>query len=112
MEAGKMDVELGPVPLKELQDYCSRTFRHVAEGKGLDFTIELDPTLGDTIHTDTKRLQQVLKNLLSNALKFTEHGTVQLKISRPAAGWRTNHPVLVRFKSVVPFPVPDPASHI
>jgi len=107
IESGKMDVELGPVQLMQLQDYCSRTFRHVAEGKGLDFTIELDPTLGDTIHTDTKRLQQVLKNLLSNALKFTEHGTVRLKISRPAAGWRTSHPVLGRVKSVVAFSVTD-----
>ncbi len=107
IESGKMDVELGPVQLTQLQDYCSRTFRHVAEGKGLDFTIELDPTLGDTIHTDTKRLQQVLKNLLSNALKFTEHGTVKLKISRPAAGWRTTHPVLGRVKSVVAFSVSD-----
>jgi signal transduction histidine kinase/DNA-binding response OmpR family regulator/HAMP domain-containing protein len=107
IESGKMDVELGPVQLTQLQDYCSRTFRHVAEGKGLDFTIELDPTLGETIHTDTKRLQQVLKNLLSNALKFTEHGTVRLKISRPAAGWRTSHPVLSRVKSVVAFSVTD-----
>jgi signal transduction histidine kinase/DNA-binding response OmpR family regulator len=107
IESGKMDVELGPVQLMQLQDYCSRTFRHVAEGKGLDFTIELDPTLGDTIHTDTKRLQQVLKNLLSNALKFTEHGTVRLKISRPAAGWRSTHPVLSRVKSVVAFSVTD-----
>src|SRR5258706_9240636 len=107
IESGKMDVELGPVQLIQLQDYCSRTFRHVAEGKGLDFTIELDPTLGDTIHTDTKRLQQVLKNLLSNALKFTEHGTVRLKVSRPAAGWRTTHPVLSRVKSVVAFSVTD-----
>jgi HAMP domain-containing protein/signal transduction histidine kinase/DNA-binding response OmpR family regulator len=107
IESGKMDVELGPVQLTQLQDYCSRTFRHVAEGKGLDFTIELDPTLGDTIHTDSKRLQQVLKNLLSNALKFTEHGTVRLKISRPVSGWRSNHPVLSRVKSVVAFSVTD-----
>jgi HAMP domain-containing protein/signal transduction histidine kinase/DNA-binding response OmpR family regulator len=107
IESGKMDVELGPVQLTQLQDYCSRTFRHVAEGKGLDFTIELDPTLGDTIHTDSKRLQQVLKNLLSNALKFTEHGTVRLKIARPVSGWRSNHPVLSRVKSVVAFSVTD-----
>src|SRR6202043_557338 len=107
IESGKMDVELGPVQLTQLQDYCSRTFRHVAEGKGLDFTIELDPTLGDTIHTDSKRLQQVLKNLLSNALKFTEHGTVRLKIARPVSGWRTTHPVLSRVKSVVAFSVTD-----
>src|ERR1700730_8809529 len=107
IESGKMDVEVGSVRFEELQDYCSRTFRHVAEGKGLDFTIELDPTLGDTIHTDTKRLQQVLKNLLSNGLKFTEHGSVRLKISRPAAGWRTTHPVLGRVKSGVAFSVSD-----
>jgi HAMP domain-containing protein/signal transduction histidine kinase/DNA-binding response OmpR family regulator len=107
IESGKMDVELGPVQLAQLQDYCLRTFRHVAEGKGLDFAIELDPTLGDTIHTDTKRLQQVLKNLLSNALKFTDHGAVKLKISRPASGWRSTHPVLGRVKSVVAFSVSD-----
>jgi HAMP domain-containing protein/signal transduction histidine kinase/CheY-like chemotaxis protein len=107
IESGKMEVELGPVQLTQLQDYCSRGFRHVAEGKGLDFTIDLDPALGETMHTDVKRLQQVLKNLLSNALKFTEHGSVRLKISRPHHGWRTNHPVLGRVKSVVAFSVTD-----
>ncbi len=107
IESGKMDVELGPVRFTELQDYCSRTFRHVAEGKGLDFTIELDSTLADNMHTDTKRLQQILKNLLSNALKFTEHGSVRLKIARPTAGWRSNHPVLSRVKGIVAFSVTD-----
>src|SRR6202030_4164330 len=99
IESGKMDVELGPVQLTQLQDYCSRTFRHVAKGKGLDFTIELDPTLGETIHTDTKRLQQVLKNLLSNALKFTEHGTVRLMMDLTTSGWSPNHMVLSTAKS-------------
>ena len=107
IESGKMDVELGPVRLTELQDYCSRTFRHVAEGKGLDFTIELDNTLGDTMHTDTKRLQQVLKNLLSNALKFTEHGVVRLRITRPDPAWHSSHPVLSRVKGVIAFSVTD-----
>src|SRR5690349_12233099 len=102
-----MEVELGPVQLTQLQDYCSRAFRHVAEGKGLDFNIDLDPALGETMHTDVKRLQQVLKNLLSNALKFTEHGSVRLKISRPASSWRSTHPVLSRVKSVVAFSVSD-----
>ncbi len=107
IESGKMDVELGPVRLTELQDYCSRSFRHVAEGKGLDFTTELETGLGDTVYTDTKRLQQVLKNLLSNALKFTEHGSVRLTISRTAEGWQTMHPVLSRAKSVIAFSVTD-----
>jgi len=71
-----MDVELGPVQLGQLQDYCSRTFppRRRRQGPGLH--IELDPTLGDTIHTDTKRLQQVLKNLFVQRAEIygTRHG--------------------------------------
>ncbi|MCU1257282.1 MAG: sensor hybrid histidine kinase, partial [Bryobacterales bacterium] len=107
IESGKMDVELGGVRFTELQDYVSRNFRHVAEGKSLEFTIDLDPQLPSTIHTDVKRLQQVLKNLLSNALKFTSKGSVVLHIDVATDGWRRNHPVLNRAKSVVAFSVTD-----
>ena len=55
----------------DLQQYVERTFRHVAEAKNVDFMIRLDPRLPDSMLTDTKRLQQVIKNLLSNAFKFT-----------------------------------------
>jgi len=107
IESGKMDVEIGGVRFLELQDYCSKTFRHVAEGKGLDFTIELGSSLpSEVMHTDAKRLQQVLKNLLSNALKFTEHGSVRLSIEKAAGGWTPNHPILSR-SSVVAFSVSD-----
>jgi signal transduction histidine kinase len=93
IESGKMDVEIGSIRLTELRDYCSRTFRHVAEGKGLEFTVDLDQNLpAETIATDAKRLQQVLKNLLSNAIKFTERGTVRLTMERTTTGWaRTTH---------------------
>ncbi len=80
IESGKMDVEVGGVRFTDLEDYVANTFRHVADGKGLEFQIAVDPELSPAIHTDAKRLQQVLKNLLSNALKFTAKGSVKLSI--------------------------------
>jgi len=108
IESGKMDLDIGGVRFAELQDYCGKTFRHVAEGKGLDFGINLGgPVANEIMHTDAKRLQQVLKNLLSNALKFTEHGSVQLTIDKAYSGWSLGHPILSRAKSVIAFTVMD-----
>jgi HAMP domain-containing protein/signal transduction histidine kinase/DNA-binding response OmpR family regulator len=108
IESGKMDVEIGSVRFAELRDFCSRTFRHVADRKGLDFSVELAENLApESILTDAKRLQQVLKNLLSNALKFTEHGMVRLRIERAVSGWSANHSVLHKVKSVIAFSVSD-----
>jgi HAMP domain-containing protein/signal transduction histidine kinase/DNA-binding response OmpR family regulator len=108
IESGKMDVEIGSVRFSEVRDFCGRTFRHVAEGKKLEFSIDLGESLpAETIITDAKRLQQVLKNLLSNALKFTEHGTVRLRVERANSGWSPNHSVLNRAKSVIAFSVTD-----
>ena len=103
-----MDVEVGSVRFSEVRDFCSRTFRHVADGKGLDLFIDLAESVqAETIITDSKRLQQVLKNLLSNALKFTEHGSVKLRIERATSGWSATHSVLNRVKSVIAFSVSD-----
>ena len=107
IESGKMDVEIGSMRFSELRDFCSRTFRHVADGKGLEFSIELGDLQGESVISDAKRLQQVLKNLLSNALKFTEHGSVSLRIERSTSGWSANHSVLNRVKSVIAFSVTD-----
>ncbi|HTU43545.1 MAG TPA: HAMP domain-containing protein [Bryobacteraceae bacterium] len=108
IESGKMDVEVGNIRFVEVQDYCTRTFRHVADGKGLEFGIDVEPQLAnEVIRTDAKRLQQVLKNLLSNALKFTEHGSVRLRIDPVTSGWSVAHPVLSKAKSVIAFSVAD-----
>src|SRR6202167_5629900 len=88
IESGKMDVEVGNVRFVELEEYCVRTFRHVADGKNIGFAIDIDNNLSaGVIRTDVKRLQQVLKNLLSNALKFTEKGSVKLQMERAPGGW-------------------------
>jgi HAMP domain-containing protein/CheY-like chemotaxis protein/signal transduction histidine kinase len=108
IESGKMDVEVGNVRFVELEEYCVRTFRHVAEGKNIGFGIDIGGDLSTgVIRTDVKRLQQVLKNLLSNALKFTEKGSVKLQMERSATGWSVSHPILNRAKSVVAFSVTD-----
>jgi signal transduction histidine kinase/HAMP domain-containing protein/DNA-binding response OmpR family regulator len=107
IESGAMSVEPGELRLTDLRDYVARNFRHVADGKGLDFGIEIDPNVPPVIHTDVKRLQQILKNLLSNALKFTAHGSVVLRVDHAPRGWTRDHPVLSRAKNVVAFSVTD-----
>ncbi|MBZ0210796.1 MAG: HAMP domain-containing protein [Hyphomicrobium sp.] len=107
IESGTVSVDAEELYLSNLLDTVARPFRHEAEGRNLSFELELDPSLGRSIVTDSKRLQQVLKNLLSNAFKFTEHGGVRLTASAAAAGWNPDHPVLSNASSVIAFEVSD-----
>ena len=107
IESGTMAVEASDVRLADLVDYVNRNFRHVADGKGLDFTVEISPDLPQSMSTDLKRMQQVLKNLLSNALKFTERGRVALRVEPVAAGWQADNPVLAAAQGVIAFTVED-----
>jgi signal transduction histidine kinase/DNA-binding response OmpR family regulator/HAMP domain-containing protein len=107
IESGTVAVDVGEVRLDELHRFVERTFRHVAETKGLSFDIRMDPRLPKSISTDAKRLQQILRNLLSNAFKFTHKGEVNLVIRPAEAGWTADNDDLNRATDVIEFSVTD-----
>ncbi|MGE3545139.1 MAG: response regulator, partial [Kofleriaceae bacterium] len=107
IESGTVTVDPAEVYFSTMLETVARPFRHDAETRGLSFEVQLDPKLGRTLVTDQKRLQQVLKNLLSNAFKFTEQGGVRLSVSAAATGWSPEHPVLRSSPTVVAFEVTD-----
>src|SRR3712207_9187082 len=76
IESGTVSLEVTSVGFRDVVTHMERTFRQIAEERQLDFHVEVDSQLPPAIRTDTKRLQQVLRNLLSNAFKFTEAGGV------------------------------------
>jgi HAMP domain-containing protein/signal transduction histidine kinase/CheY-like chemotaxis protein len=107
IESGTVTLDVGPVVLREVCSSVERTFRPVAQSKNLSFTIDLRPGLPVALQTDAQRLEQVLKNLLSNACKFTDRGSVVLKIAPATTGWTLNHPTLSQASNVVAFSVID-----
>jgi len=107
IESGTTTVEAGPVVFAEVEREVEQTFRHVAESRGLTFAVERDPTLPDMIETDANRLNQVLKNLLSNAFKFTERGNVTLSMRVAQRGWSSEAEALAAADVVVAFSVTD-----
>jgi hypothetical protein len=106
IESGTVSVDVEELALPNLITVIARPFRHEAESRRLGFEVQLDPHLG-AITTDSKRLQQVLKNLLSNAFKFTEQGGVKLRVYHPSAGWSAERPTLNNSRAVVAFEVSD-----
>ncbi len=107
IESGTVTVDAEDVFFANLLDMVARPFRHEAETRQLSFEVNIDPNLGRTITTDTKRLQQVLKNLLSNAFKFTAQGGIRLNVNAAVGGWSGDHPVLSQAPGVVAFEVSD-----
>ena len=107
IESGTVTVEPEKVAFANLAGTLERNFRPIAENKSLEFKVSIDPGLSKVMTTDSKRLQQILTNLLSNAFKFTQQGEVSLRIGRAETGWSELHPILNHADKVVAFEVSD-----
>ena len=108
IESGAItSVHIAPARLQDLREELERTFRQVAQDKGLGFSIATAGDVPATIRTDMPRLKQILKNLLANAFKFTRRGEVALKIDLARSGWSAEHPRLSSAPAVIAFSVVD-----
>jgi len=107
VEAGRMELDVAPVALSGVYQDAERAFRHVAEQKGLSFGVEINPALPASIVSDEQRLGQVLKNLLSNAFKFTYDGGVKLSIGYPQDRATLRSDSLLDAERVIEFSVTD-----
>jgi HAMP domain-containing protein/signal transduction histidine kinase/DNA-binding response OmpR family regulator len=107
IESGNMGVEIGDVFFDDLRADMERNFRQIATDKGLQLEVEIKADLPDRMQTDVKRLRQVLKNLLSNAFKFTQQGEVSVTIGPEKSGWSLENQSLNRAARVIAFRVSD-----
>jgi signal transduction histidine kinase/CheY-like chemotaxis protein len=107
IESGTVAVDVSELRLTELQRYVERTFGHIAESRQVGFEARLEPALPKSILTDVKRLQQIIKNLLSNAFKFTQRGSVSLTVATARSGWSPENDELERADEVIAFSVSD-----
>jgi CheY-like chemotaxis protein len=108
IESGTISVDTVRVAIADLTDYVERSFRHVAEDKHLDLQVSAARGVPAFIETDEMRLRQLIRNLLSNALKFTEKGTVRLTIFvADRAEWSVDNDVLNNAKTVIAMAVSD-----
>ncbi|CAN5712397.1 HAMP domain-containing protein [soil metagenome] len=107
IESGTVAVDVSELRLDDLQRSVDRSFRHIAEAKQVAFVISIEQPVARTLVTDVKRLQQVVKNLLSNAFKFTHQGQVTLSITSATSGWSPDNEELSRAAQVIAFSVTD-----
>jgi CheY-like chemotaxis protein len=107
IESGTVTVEAEEISFASLRDSVERNFRHIADSKSLPFQFEFDDNLPRALTADPRRLQQILKNLLSNAFKFTAQGQVTMRVQLAESGWTADHPSLSRAQQVVSFAISD-----
>jgi len=107
IESGYISVDYNPISFEEISRFVASTFNPISAAKHLRFNITMDENLPDLIETDSQRLNQILKNLLSNSFKFTEKGEVKLKIYKANNNWKTNNISLEQAEDVVAFEISD-----
>jgi signal transduction histidine kinase/HAMP domain-containing protein/ActR/RegA family two-component response regulator len=107
VESGTVSIDMTELSVAELCTTLTREFEQVAAGKGLAYDIAVAPGCPAEIVTDPQRLRQILKNLLANAFKFTEEGSVRLHIGVADKGWHVDTTSLVDAASVIAFCVTD-----
>src|SRR5207244_4115 len=88
IESGYISVDYSLVSFDEITKYVETTFKHISEAKHLKFNIVTESGLPEQIETDSQRLNQILKNLLSNSFRFTEKGGVSLRIYPAEHNWK------------------------
>ncbi|OSZ81200.1 hybrid sensor histidine kinase/response regulator [Chitinophagaceae bacterium IBVUCB2] len=107
IESGYISTDFVRLQFNEITAFVETTFKHISDNKNLGFNIELDEKLPASMETDAQRLNQILKNLLSNAFKFTEKGEVKLRIYEADHNWRQSNQNLENAQRVVAFEIRD-----
>ena len=107
IESGYISVDYTPINFLSISKFVESTFNHISEAKHLKFSIEVEENLPEFIETDSQRLNQILKNLLSNSFKFTEKGEVKLKIYRANHNWKASNQNLDKAETVIAFEISD-----
>ncbi len=84
VEAGRMEIHIEKIYPMDFTDYIQRNFSHLAKEKGISIQTSFGDNLPDVFYSDRQRLEQIIKNLISNAIKFTQNGSVTIRIEQPA----------------------------
>ncbi|MET0535188.1 MAG: response regulator [Steroidobacter sp.] len=107
IESGTVTADAAQMRIGDLVDHLRQAFAHVAENAHLRFDIDVGADVPSAIVTDARRVQQILRNLMSNAFKFTSKGGVTLKVERVTSGWGGDVPTLAAADAVIAFRVID-----
>ena len=110
LEAGQMQFSFKSIALIELKEYLNNSFSHMLEKKPVEIITTLDPSLPSHITSDAMRLKQVFKNFMSNAIKFTQEGSITISITRPSSD--TQLPENLNKESTIAFHFKDTGTGI